>query len=109
MIQMNLFTKQRKRLTDLENELMVAWGERTAGRSGKVMYTLLCSKWIPNKDLFYSTWNYTQYYALAWMGGGIQGRMDTLICMPEPLCCSPKTTTTLLISYIPIQNKKSKV
>ena len=38
---------------------MVARGEGIAGRFGKVMYTLLCSKWITNKDLFYSTWNYT--------------------------------------------------
>ena len=84
---------------------MVAWGEGIAGRFEKVMYTLLCSKWGTNKDLFYSTWSYTQYYVPAWMGGGVQGRMDTCICMSEPLCCSPKTTTTLLISYILIQNK----
>ena len=31
--------------------------------------------------------------------------MDTCICMPESLCCLPETITTLLISYIPIQNK----
>ena len=27
------------------------------------------------------------------------------ICIAESLCCSPKTITTLLISYSPIQNK----
>ena len=37
------------------------------------------------------------------------GRMDTRICMAESLCCSPETTTTLLIAYTPTQNKKSKV
>ena len=26
-------------------------------------------KWITNKDLLYSTWNSTQYYMAAWMGG----------------------------------------
>jgi len=30
-------------------------------------------------------------------------------CMAESLHCSPETTTTLLISYTPIQNKKFKV
>ena len=38
-------------------------------------------------------------------GRGIWGRMDTCICMAESLCCLPETITTLLISYIPIQNK----
>ena len=37
------------------------------------------------------------------------GRMDICICMAESLCCSPETTTTLLIGYIPIKNKKFKV
>ena len=32
--------------------------------------------------------------------------MDTCMCMAESLCCSPETITTLLIGYIPIQNKK---
>ena len=32
--------------------------------------------------------------------------MDTCICMAESLCCSTETITTLLISYIPMQNKK---
>ena len=30
-IQMNLFTKQKKRLTDLENKLMVTKGDRVGG------------------------------------------------------------------------------
>ena len=34
--------------------------------------------------------------------------MDTCIGMAESLCCSPETITTLLISYIPIQNIKLK-
>ena len=39
----------------------------------KVMYTLLYSKWKTNKDLLYSTWNFTQCYVPAWMGGGFGG------------------------------------
>ena len=34
-----------------------------------VMYTLLCLKWINNKDRLYITWNSAQCYVLAWMGG----------------------------------------
>ena len=37
-----------------------------------------------------------------------RGRMDTCIYMAESLHCSPGTITTLLIGYIPIQNKKLK-
>ena len=34
--------------------------------------------------------------------------MDTCICIAESLHCSPKTITTLLISYTPIQTTKLK-
>ena len=51
---MNLLTKQ-KRLTDLENELMVAEGEGIVRDFEKVMYTLLYLKWITNKDILYNT------------------------------------------------------
>ena len=32
--------------------------------------------------------------------------MDTCICMAESLYCLPKTITTVLISYTPIENTK---
>ena len=48
----------RNRLTDLENNLMVAG--RDSQEFGKVMYTLLYSKSITNKDLLYRTWNSIQ-------------------------------------------------
>ena len=41
-------------------------------------------------------------------GRGVWGRMDTCICMDESLGYSLETITTLLIGYIPIQNKKFK-
>ena len=45
---------------------------------GKVMYTLLCSKWIPNKDL------YTAHGTLlnpAWMGKGFGGEwIQVYVC-----------------------------
>ena len=34
-----------------------------------VMYTLLYLKWITNKDLLYSTWNFVQCYVAVWMRG----------------------------------------
>ena len=37
------------------------------------MYTLLCLKWITNKDLLYSTWNSARCYVAAWMGGEFGG------------------------------------
>ena len=35
---------------------------------GKVLYALLCLKWITNKDVLYSTWNSAQRYVPAWVG-----------------------------------------
>ena len=37
------------------------------------MYTLLCLKWITNKDLLYSTWNSARCYVAVWMGGEFGG------------------------------------
>ena len=72
---MNL--QSRKRLTDLENELMVAsgeeWEEEIVRELGINMYTLLYLKWITNKDLLNSTWNSAQLYVAAWMGGEFAG------------------------------------
>jgi len=42
-------------------------------------------------------------------GSKVSGRMDTCIHMAESLPRSPEIITTLLIGYIPIQNKKLKV
>jgi len=37
------------------------------------MDTLLCLKWIPNKDLLYSTGNSAQCSVAAWVGGELGG------------------------------------
>ena len=52
---------------------------------GKVIYTLLYSKRITNKDLLYSTWNSVQCYVTAWMGGefGDKGNMYMYDCVPS--------------------------
>ena len=49
----NELTKQ-KRLTDVENELLVTRGKGIVRGFGQVIYTLLYSKQITNKDLLYS-------------------------------------------------------
>ena len=74
----------------------------------KVMYTLLYLKWITNKDLLYSTWNSCSMLCGSLDGRGVWGRMHTCICVAESLCGPPGTMTTLLIGYMPIQNKKLK-
>ena len=50
------------------------WGEWIIREFEMVMYTLLYLKWITNKDLLYSTWNSTQCYVEAWMGGEFRGQ-----------------------------------
>ena len=56
MIQMNLCTKQ-KETHRLRKQTYGCQGEGVVKDFGKVMYTLLYLKWIPNKDLVYSTGN----------------------------------------------------
>ena len=49
------------------------WGEGIVRELGMDMYTLLYSKWITNKDLLYSRWNFAQCYGPAWMLGVFGG------------------------------------
>ena len=57
--------KQRETLTDMENRLVVAKGERGGGGKdwefGISRCKLVCIGWINNKVLLYSTGNYIQY------------------------------------------------
>ena len=48
-------------------------GERIVREFQIDMTTLLCSKWITNKDLLYSTGNSAQCHVAAWMGEGFGG------------------------------------
>ena len=78
---MNL--QKRKRLSDLEHELIVAMGkglgEGIVRDFGKVMHTVLYLKWVTHNDLLSSTGNSAQYYLAAWREGGVWGRRDTCI------------------------------
>ena len=67
---MNLLTRQ-KETHRLRKQTYGCWGEGIVRDFGKVMYTLLYSKWITNKNLLYSTWNSAQYYVVIWMGVGV--------------------------------------
>ena len=49
------------------------WGEGIVRELGMDMYTLLYYKWITNKDLLYSRWNFAQCYVSAWMLGVFGG------------------------------------
>ena len=61
---------------------------------GMDMYTLLYLKWITNKVLLGSTENSAQCYVTAWIGGSL-GDNGYMYMVPESLCCSPETLTTL--------------
>ena len=67
---MDLLTKQKKRLKDLENELIGGKGQEEGiiKEFGLEMYILLYLKQIANKDLPSSTRNSAQCYVVAWMG-----------------------------------------
>ena len=68
MIQMNL--QNSKKLTDLEKELMAARGQDGQGAWESHIITLLQSKCITNKDLWYSMWNSAQcYMPVGWEAG----------------------------------------
>ena len=71
------YLQKRNRLTDLEDEFMVArgegWGEGIVSKFGTDRYTRLYLKWITNKVLLYSRGNAAQCYVEAWMGGEFGG------------------------------------
>ena len=52
--------------------------------SGINRYRLIYLKWITSKDLLYSTENCSALCGSP-KGSGVWGRMDTCICMSEPL------------------------
>ena len=69
------------------------------------MDTLLYSKWITDKDLFYSQGTLLNVmWQPGWEGG--LGRTDMYICMAEFLCWSSETMTIVLL-VIPQHKIKS--
>ena len=83
-------------------------GEGIVRKSGKLVYTLLYSIQIINRDLLYSTRNSTQCVCQpGWEKAS--GKVDTCLWVDECFPCSPETTTALLIGCTPIPNKKFQV
>ena len=101
---MNLLTKQ-KQAHRLQESAYACWGEETVREFGVDMYTLLYLKWISNKDLRYSIWNFSQCYMAAWMGGEFGGEWMYVYVWLSPFIVHLKLSQhCLLISYTPIQN-----
>ena len=95
---MNL--QNRKRLTDLENKLIVAVWEGIVKDFGKVICTLLYFKCITNKNLLYSTCNSAQYNVQDCMGGGFGGEWIQVYVWLSPFTMHVKLTK-FLIGYTP--------
>ena len=49
------------------------WGEGRVREFGMDVYTLLCFKWITNKDLLQSNMEFYSLYVAAWMGEVFEG------------------------------------
>ena len=60
------------------------------------IYTLLCIKWITNKNLLYSTGNSTQYSVMAYTGKeSLKKRVNICKRITDSLSFPPETNTTL--------------
>ena len=98
----------RKCLRDLGNSLWLPSGRMGEGivtEFGVDVYTLLCWKWITNKDPLHSTVNSAQCSVAAWMGGESGG--EWIHVELSPLTVHLKLSQHCwLTGYIPIQNKK---
>ena len=97
----------QNRITDIENEFMVAQGvDGSLGVWDKHIHTAMsifkmdnqqgCT--VQHKEVFFMLCGSLD-------GRGVWGRVDTCICMVESLCCPPETITILWLA-IP-QFKKS--
>jgi len=61
------------------------WKEGRVRKFGTDMYTLLYLKWITSKDLLLDRELFLMFCG-SLDGRGVQGRMDTCICIAESLC-----------------------
>ena len=53
-------------------------------------YILLYFKWVTKKDLLYSTWNSSQCYVMAWIGGEFGGEWIHVYVWLSPFATHPK-------------------
>ena len=82
-------------------------GGGIVGELGMVMYTLLYSKWIANKDLLYSTWNSTQWHVPVGWERALE-EIHTHTCIWLSPFTIRLTLPQLLIGCTATQHKKFK-
>ena len=108
MIQMNL--QKRKRLTNLENELLVARGKE-GGKDNQGVWDGHIHTAIFKMDNQGPTVQHRELCSMlcgSLDGRGVWERMDTCICTAESLHCSPETIITFLIGYTQYKIKSFK-
>ena len=98
MIQIDLLTKQ-KETHRLRKRTYGCQGAEKVREFGMFMYVLLYLKWITNRDLLYSTWNFAQCYVAVWMEGRFGGEWIYVYVWLSPFSCLAEMIRTLLIGY----------
>ena len=75
------------------------WREGIVREFGTDMYILIYFKWM-NKNLLNNTWNYTQCYVVAWIGGEFGGEWIQVYVWLSPFAVHVKLSQHCLsISY----------
>ena len=102
---MNLFTKQKQtfRLREGSSSCQIKDNRKRQGVWDGRIYTALFHMNIhqgPTEEQH----RLHSSFCGSLDGKGIWGRMDTCICMTEPLCCSSENITTLLVGSTPVQD-----
>ena len=109
---MNLYTKQKK----IHSHRKQTFGYQRGKDGGEInqefginIYTLL-----NNKDILYSTGNYTQYFVITYsllvlpIYIYLKNSFHIHIYTQESFCCIPETNTTLQINYISIEKNMKR-
>ena len=81
-------------------------GDGIVRKFGMDAYTLLCLKWITNKDLLCSAGNSAQCYVAAWMGGEFGGKWIHVYVWLSAFALHLKLSQHVNWLYTSIQNKK---
>ena len=96
---MNLFIKQKQTHRYRKQAYGYQRGMGVGGINqefGSNLYMLLYIKQVNNKDLLYSTGNYTQYFVITYMEKESEKEYTYIyVCITESLCCTPETSTEL--------------
>ena len=95
------YLQNSNRLTDLENESVVASGKDggIVMEFGEDMHTPLYLKWVITRDLLYSTRDPAQCYMAVWMGGNLQEN-GYMYMDAYSLHSASETITTLFVNQL---------